>query len=174
MKKYVLFFFFQILRKTLLFFPIPRALGPGPQSQKGVWEPWAGLLSRLTFFHLSYCPLHEFSFPLRYWLEILYKTLSWHDTDQVVWPTFTSIIVLCKILVFLCSLLRYSHQIASMNLYWHTTERVWLLYPFGIIHVPLWNLLGSVGDMQYLQYACFKESGYFREEDVIRELIPHW
>ena len=31
-------FFSPILRKTPLFFPIPRA--PGPQSQKGVQEPW--------------------------------------------------------------------------------------------------------------------------------------
>ena len=70
-----------------------------------------------------------------------------------VWPTAncTSVIFFSYNLVFrtfLCRLLRYWHQIVGMNLYCHNTEQVWLLYPFGVM--PLWNLLGQVGDMHCL------------------------
>ena len=47
------------------------------------------LLSRLTYFYLSCCPLPKFSFwtflsrLLWFWLEIWYMNLSWHNTDQV-------------------------------------------------------------------------------------------
>ena len=68
---------------------------------------------------------------LRYWLEIWYINLSWHNTDQVrLTPRLTyfygSNCPLFKFIfpAFLCSLLRYWLKIWYMNLSWHNTDQV--------------------------------------------------
>ena len=69
--------------------------------------------------------------PLRYWLEIQYMNLSWHNTDQVrVSSRLTNFYrSYCPLLkfsfpTFLSPPLRYWLEIWYMNLSWHNIDQV--------------------------------------------------
>ena len=73
---------------------------------------------------------------------------------------------------FLCHLARYWHQIWGMNLYWHNTE----IFHFCIVScilsgvMPLWNLLGPVGDLH-----CFSNTYmlvFFNANEIQIRLYP--
>ena len=59
------------------------------------WSTFTGVIALCwnLVFQFFLCRL------LRYWLEIWYMNLSWHNTDQVwvcyAWPTFIGVIALC-------------------------------------------------------------------------------
>ena len=74
------------------------------------------------------------SLPWRYWLEILYMNLSWHNTDQVrVLSHFTffdlrySHFLNCSFPDFSLSFSRHWLEISYMNLSWRNTGQVQLL-----------------------------------------------
>ena len=111
------------------------------------------LLSHLTYFLLSYCPLQNSSFPDFFLLSFV--ILTWNLVYEFILTLYRSSLTfpICYNLVFrtfLCCLLKYWHQIVGMNLYWvwHNTGRLWLLYPFWVM--SLWNFLGQVGDIYCL------------------------
>ena len=77
------------------------------------------VLSRLTYFYRSHCPLLRFwdidlNFGIWIGIDIMQIKFEFHRA----WPTFTGVIALCKNLVFwtfFCSLLRYWLEIRYMN-----------------------------------------------------------
>ena len=114
------------------------------------------LIELLPFAKISFSGL---SFP------VLIVILTWHfgrwiclDIMQIkfdfycVWPDCTPDIFFCLNLFFrffLCRLARYWHQIWGMNLYWRNTGNFHFCILSCILSgvMPLWNLMGPVGDM---------------------------
>ena len=86
--------------------------------------------SCLTFFQLSYCPLHNFGFPdfslpscdldLKFCIWIYLDIIQIKFEIWRVWPNWTAVIVFSYNLVFdtfICRLLRYWHQILGVWIY---------------------------------------------------------
>ena len=99
------------------------------------------LLQLLPFAKIYFSGLFS---PVFFYINLKFGILICLDIIQIkfdfcnVWPRSycTPVISFCYNSVFwtfLCSLFRYWHQVAGMNLYWHNPERLWLLYLFGVL-----------------------------------------
>ena len=110
------------------------------------------LLSRVTFFYMSYCLVLKVRFPDNFGLLLIYWLEIWIGLDAIqvkinfcrVWPSFNWVISLLKnevFQIFVSCLLWYRLEICCMNLSWHNTDQVWLLTPINEWHTSYFLLL---------------------------------